>query len=75
MRTTFRVRLLPQLMAAASLLWLPGEVLAQEDANIEVPDLYVLVDRVGQEVELLRYTMGKPPNEQPPMPVDDVQPH
>ena len=75
MRTLVGNRRLLQLMAVASLLWLPGEVLAQEGANIEVPDLYVLVDRVGEEVELLRYTMGKLPNEQPPMPVDDVQPH
>jgi len=40
-----------------------------------VANLDALLDRVRAEVELLRFQMGKPVDEQPPPAVDDVQPH
>lgn len=81
MGVTFRDRLFSAWRASlafptvAVILWIPAVALAQQSARVTPADLYVLVDRVSQEVEILRYAMGKPVNSQPPMPVDDVQPH
>ena len=68
-------RQLPRLVVASCMTFSPAPVFAQTTVTMAPADVYVLVDRVGREVELLRYTMGKPVNQQPPMEVEDVQPH
>ena len=75
MRTTFRILLCVQAVLAVS--WC-SQVTAQDSktarANIKPPEVFVRVELVLDELELIRFAMGRPKNRQPEIAVKDAAP-
>jgi hypothetical protein len=64
-------------LACSRIVWPSSNVTAREKAparRIEPPDVYVLLGQVREELESIRFVMGRHKNEQPEIDVDRAAP-